>query len=397
MTFTWETREQWGAEPPRSRRSDTSPRGVAIHYPGPGQFTGSDHATCQARMRAWQRMHMQRGSNDLEYGLVLCEHLRLMEGRVEQDKPWVRVASNGTAAANTSHTSIQLMRGTLDPPPTDQEIAALGDAVAWLRENGGWGPEVTGHRDHYPTACPGDPLYARLGDIKHHADSPLVPTEMIVATANFPHRLGIPEQQPHVQHLADEYGASVIALQELADPDVEHMRPHGWDWWRPKRAQSAALTWSLDVWQPVYHNGKRSQGSFRLHTRRVSTPPRFVVWADLRHRGTGETLRFGSFHLVAFKTRNPAAAKEFLRQQGRLARWLRRGPNRVAAGDLNANRSLFWTPALVKDTVWEKPRVPTHGRKKIDHVLRPKGNPRPTTLGTYEGLPGDHRALIVRL
>jgi hypothetical protein len=169
-TFTWETREQWGAADPHNRRYDVTPRGVAIHYPGPGRYTGSSHGTCQARMRAWQRMHMERGSNDLEYGLVLCEHLRLMEARIEQDRPNVRVGSNGTAAANTTHSSIQLMRGTDDPPPTAEELSALGEAVAWLRINGGWGPAVTGHRDHYATACPGDPLYAKLGVVRIVAD-----------------------------------------------------------------------------------------------------------------------------------------------------------------------------------------------------------------------------------
>ena len=237
-TYRWEKREQWGAVQPRTRRSDTSPRGVAIHYPGPGSFVRANHADCQAIMRGWQRMHMARGSNDLEYGAVLCHHLILMEARIEQDKPWVRVGSNGTAAANTTHTSVQLMRGTLDPVPTDEEIRALGEIVAWLREAGKWGPEVTGHCDHYPTACPGDPLYERRPDIRRIADCPQEPPrDVIVATYNTPHRLDPKKLAPDVQRLADEFGATLIALQETTDVDHAALRPNGWDWFRPNRAQ----------------------------------------------------------------------------------------------------------------------------------------------------------------
>jgi hypothetical protein len=152
-----------------------------------------------------------------------------------------------------------------------------------------------------------------------------------------------------------------------------------------------------NAWQPVRRDdGKRRQGSYRLHTRGVKTPPRYVVWADLRHVATDEVLRVGAYHLVAFKTRNPRAGKEFIRQQARLARWLRGGSNRVALGDLNGNRSIFWTPSLVKDAVWETPRVATRGRAKIDHVLRPKGQPQPQTIAAVDGH-SDHRALVVRL
>lgn len=39
-------------------------------------------------------------------------------------------------------------------------LGALLDAIEWLRQDGGAGPEIKGHRDGYPTDCPGDPLYA---------------------------------------------------------------------------------------------------------------------------------------------------------------------------------------------------------------------------------------------
>jgi len=168
--WTWETRQSWGAVPPRVRRTDVTPQGVAIHWPGPGQFVGKPHSNCQAVLRSWQKFHIARGSNDLEYGLVLCPHLRLMEARIEQDKPTVRVGSNGTASANQQFSSVQLMRALDDPPPTDEEILGLAEAVVWLRKNGGWGPSITGHRDHVSTTCPGTALYSRLGEIRRLVD-----------------------------------------------------------------------------------------------------------------------------------------------------------------------------------------------------------------------------------
>jgi hypothetical protein len=165
-TFQWETREKWGALPPKNRRTDVKPSGTVIHWPGPGSYAGKPHSNCRAVMRAWQKAHMAKGSNDLEYGLVLCTHLRLMEGRIEQDRTNIRVGSNGTLDANYRNSSIQLMRGSGDGPPTDSEVYALAEATVWLRANGGWAPNISGHRDHVSTSCPGFSLYNRLGEIR---------------------------------------------------------------------------------------------------------------------------------------------------------------------------------------------------------------------------------------
>lgn len=191
--WEWETRQEWGAKPPRNRRTDVAPSGVAVHYPGGGKYTGVPHSQCRARMRSWQNMHMARGSNDLEYGLVLCEHLRLMEARIERDRPRVRVGSNGTTDANYRYSSVQLMRGADDPKPTDDEVRGIAEAIAWLRKHGGWGPRITGHRDHTSTACPGNALYGRLDDIRRMVNEIENPTEEDVVKA-FRDYTGKPEE-----------------------------------------------------------------------------------------------------------------------------------------------------------------------------------------------------------
>lgn len=168
-----ETRAQWGARPPKARRFDVTPRGVAVHYPGVlGSMRGLSHDQHRALLREWQRQHMARGSNDVEYGSLICPCPEpvWMEGRTEfRDGLWlVRVGSNGTAAANTTHGSVQLMLGAADTP-NDVELAALAEAIATLRAHG-WGDDVTGHRDHYATACPGDRIYSQLGRVRRMAD-----------------------------------------------------------------------------------------------------------------------------------------------------------------------------------------------------------------------------------
>lgn len=173
MTLRRETRQAWGAQRPRNRRyvtkTDAALGGVVVHYPGvTGSMRHLRHDQHQALLRDWQRQHMARGSNDLEYGSLICPCGVWMEGRTEFDNWLVRVGSNGTQAANDRHTSIQLMIGAADQPTPDEK-AWLAEAIATLRSHG-WGPDVAGHRDFVATACPGDPITAALPEIQAMAD-----------------------------------------------------------------------------------------------------------------------------------------------------------------------------------------------------------------------------------
>lgn len=169
MTLKRETREQVGLKPPKNRRYDVNRKGVAIHWPGAAvEFRSMPHSKHREYVRNWQTMHMQRGSNDLEYGSLICPCGIWMEARTEFDKPMVRVGSNGSAQANADYTSVQMMLGNREQI-TRQEIAWLGEAVAWLRSQG-WGRAVVGHRDLSQTSCPGDSIYAALPQIRSAAD-----------------------------------------------------------------------------------------------------------------------------------------------------------------------------------------------------------------------------------
>lgn len=173
MTLRRETRQSWGAKAPKNRRyvskATAATGGVAVHYPGAlGSMRGLTHDQHRSLLRQWQAMHMNRGSNDLEYGSLICPCGVWFEGRTEFDNWLVRVGSNGSASANDNFTSVQLMIGAADKI-TANEKEWLAEAIATLREHG-WGDRVTGHRDHYSTACPGDSIYNALPEIRRMAD-----------------------------------------------------------------------------------------------------------------------------------------------------------------------------------------------------------------------------------
>lgn len=171
MVLQRETREEWGARPPKHRRYDVNPLGVAVHYPGADTaIRAMDHDQHRALLRQWQAQHMARDSNDIEYGSLICPCGIWMEGRTEFDNPMVRVGSNGNAAANRDYTSVQLMLGNRESI-TEQEVQWLGEAIAWLRGEG-WGPKIVGHRDLSSTACPGNSIYQALPRIRAAAANP---------------------------------------------------------------------------------------------------------------------------------------------------------------------------------------------------------------------------------
>jgi hypothetical protein len=154
-------------------------------------------------------------------------------------------------------------------------------------------------------------------------------------------------------------------------------------------ARSEALYWNPDVWDAV------AGDAWRLHSDRARAP-RFVVWVTLLHRETGEIRTFGSAHLVAFKTRSPANAREFRHQERRAAAWLAAGPDRVLLGDINADAGSVWTRNLRAAGTVHTPAVPTKGRTKIDHVWTAKRAPRAVHARAVAG-GSDHRALVVEL
>jgi len=158
------TRRQWGARSPRSQASYlASTRGVKVHYTGSyvDPRLKDDHTRCAAMARQIQNGHMDgNGWNDVGYSFLVCPHRYVFEGRGLHRLP----AANGPGL-NTGHYAVLGMVGNKGLiTPTDDMLHGIRDAIEYVREKGGAGREVKGHRDGYSTDCPGAKLYAWVKD-----------------------------------------------------------------------------------------------------------------------------------------------------------------------------------------------------------------------------------------
>ncbi len=160
MSIDLVPRKDWGARAPRGSYSTLrSTRGVKVHYTG-GRVDPAivnDHARCVTLVRQIQNSHMDgNGWMDIGYSLVACPHRKVFVGRGANRVP----AANGPGL-NSGHYAVLGLVGSsgLTQPPDDM-LHGILDAIEYLRENGGAGREIKGHRDGYATECPGEPLYS---------------------------------------------------------------------------------------------------------------------------------------------------------------------------------------------------------------------------------------------
>lgn len=208
---------------------------------------------------------------------------------------------------------------------------------------------------------------------------------VVVATANAPHRL-----RPHktdFQRLADQ-GVDIICAQEHADRD--DWRPRGWRRWRPRVAQSTTVYWNPRT-VTVKRRGHARMSSPGFHEYRGLT------WVHFRTKEG--PLRVASAHPPAFKTSRPRHAREYRKQEKRMAAWLEDGAFRCIAGDINGQiPSRVWTRTLGRVGRWSKPIPSGPGGKKIDYVGVNRRGPWKIVRSAL-GSKGrsDHRPVIVKL
>ncbi len=88
--------------------------------------------------------------------MVACPHRKVFMGRGPKHLP----AANGPGLNSGHYAVLGLVGNAGLTQPTDGILNGILDAIDYLREHGGAGREIKGHRDGYPTDCPGDPLYA---------------------------------------------------------------------------------------------------------------------------------------------------------------------------------------------------------------------------------------------
>jgi peptidoglycan hydrolase-like protein with peptidoglycan-binding domain len=144
-------RADWVAREPRYAPTpivDTA--NVVIHYEG----SNSD-GTLEA-VRNIQNYHMDKnGWNDIAYSWLINQNGDVFEGR-----GWgVRSAANGSVASNADRYAVCFMIG-VDEEPSEAALASSRVLVGLAREaKPSASKDITGHRDHIATSCPGQPLY----------------------------------------------------------------------------------------------------------------------------------------------------------------------------------------------------------------------------------------------
>lgn len=173
-------------------------RGTVIHYSvtAPEQ----DHARCAGQWEGIRRTHKQTGYRDVAYGFGVCQHGQTFEGR-----GWGPNAANGNAELNRSYHSICW----LGDQHTQPSAAALTEISRLLDEGPNARGEVVGHRDVYPTSCPGDALEAWV-----QAGATVAPP--------------LPQQEDAVAILAREPGVSAWLIHEGRTVGLNNEQWNAW-------------------------------------------------------------------------------------------------------------------------------------------------------------------------
>ncbi|MEV8623418.1 N-acetylmuramoyl-L-alanine amidase [Streptomyces sp. NPDC051079] len=151
-------RSQWGAPAVSPAAFIGSTRGVKVHYLGT-EYSSRPHSECPAYVRAIRASHLANKAEnyvDVAYNYLVCEHGDAFEGRGVHR----RTGANGNQELNHQDYAVCALLGSKGlTKPTDAMLAGIRDAIEELREHGGAGSWIGGHRDGYATDCPGDALY----------------------------------------------------------------------------------------------------------------------------------------------------------------------------------------------------------------------------------------------
>jgi hypothetical protein len=156
------TREEWGASRGTCTSRDGARRRISIHHTETGSIDPA------RQLRSIQSYHRSKGWCDVGYHFLVGADGRIYEGRpVELLSAHVR--DNNAGNLGISFIGCFDARDCATPTTiTDAMIESAGRLVGTLADLHGItvsSSTVRGHRDQVSTTCPGDALYARLGDI----------------------------------------------------------------------------------------------------------------------------------------------------------------------------------------------------------------------------------------
>lgn len=183
------TRAQWGAGP-SSTPTYTEPVTAATVHHTAGSNTYTEAQAPGIVRGIWEYHAKTLGWGDVGYNALVDKYGNIYEGRAGGLDRAVQGAHVGGFNQNTWGVSVLGNYQTTQPTPAS--IAALGQIIGWKaavagfdptgssyhraefdfegskyrQGQGAWFPNINAHRDFHYNQCPGDNLYARMGDIR---------------------------------------------------------------------------------------------------------------------------------------------------------------------------------------------------------------------------------------
>nr|WP_067486568.1 peptidoglycan recognition family protein [Actinomadura hibisca] len=170
------TRREWAAKPARrpARVLLRAPDHIVVHHTASPNITDTSLAQARDLSRAIQRFHMRtRGWDDTGQQLTISRGGHVMEGRNRSLAAILagRHVVGAQALNHNEHTIGIENEGTYSAANVPEALwESLADTCAWLCEAYRLNPydAIVGHRDYVDTTCPGDVLYSRLPELRHH-------------------------------------------------------------------------------------------------------------------------------------------------------------------------------------------------------------------------------------
>jgi hypothetical protein len=151
-------RAGWGAAEPTGSYLEHTIERMTVHHTATLLDVNGD---APAHIRGHQRFHQEdRAWADLAYHFIID-----LDGNVYEGRPLSAQGDTATSYDTTGHF-LPVLEGDYDrQQPSDRQVGALTDLLAWAAERFSIDTStLAGHRDYASTSCPGDAVYGLIAD-----------------------------------------------------------------------------------------------------------------------------------------------------------------------------------------------------------------------------------------
>ncbi|MDF1798848.1 MAG: N-acetylmuramoyl-L-alanine amidase, partial [Planctomycetota bacterium] len=174
------SRSSWNADAPQCSSSYCTTTHIAVHHTASSaDYSASTWSQAAGNVKSIQAYHMYtNGWCDIGYNYLVSKQGWIFEGRGGGDD--VKGAHDGFNCGSMGVAALGYFHTPVNNPTTTALLDAYEELGAWKCDQQGIAPlgssyyagygatmtNVYGHRNVKSTACPGDLLYAKLGEIR---------------------------------------------------------------------------------------------------------------------------------------------------------------------------------------------------------------------------------------